>query len=233
MLLAELEFYHSRKIAPTRRLALGKAYLPLQTPPGNGPLLLAGIVGEYLPKIDQDLHEEFLAILFKVQRGESVTQPRLRHRLQQDKVGLSQIRHRLSSTNGKAKYSFGEGDVAPEQNVLAAAYAAGEFPYSARSAIMNLLRKSMKWSGEIGEDFISFLLGHHKEYIVDIGHKDSKSWALHVLGITNPSPTRSEIKQCFRELLRTAHPDTGNLNEDYDAAQRISDLTEARRILLR
>ena len=36
--------------------------------------------------------------------------------------------------------------------------------------------------------------------------------------------------QQFRDLLRVAHPDHGGASDD--AAQRIADLTEARRILL-
>jgi curved DNA-binding protein CbpA len=43
-------------------------------------------------------------------------------------------------------------------------------------------------------------------------------------------PGRSEVQQRFRDLLRAAHPDHGGDTDD--AAQRISDLTEARRILL-
>ncbi len=233
MLLAELEFYHSRKIAPTRRLALGNSYLPFQPPPGSGPLLLAGIVSRYLRHVDHDYHDDYHTILYKIQRGEKVTQPRLRHRLQQDKVGLTQKRHRLFSINGKVKYLFDEGDVAPEQNILAAAYIAGSFPYGIRPATMNLLRKASKWNGDTDQDFVAYLLGHHKNYIVSIGHKDATSWALDVLGITHPAPSRSEIKQRFRELLRTAHPDTRGTSQQYDAAQRISDLAEARRVLLR
>jgi hypothetical protein len=44
-------------------------------------------------------------------------------------------------------------------------------------------------------------------------------------------PDREDIQRQFRDLLRVAHPDHGG---DIDgAAQRISDLTEARRILLK
>jgi DnaJ-class molecular chaperone len=58
-------------------------------------------------------------------------------------------------------------------------------------------------------------------------------WALDTLGLgslESGAPPRVEIQQRFRELLRTAHPDTGGT--DAEAAQRIADLTEARRILL-
>jgi hypothetical protein len=38
------------------------------------------------------------------------------------------------------------------------------------------------------------------------------------------------VQRQFREMLRAAHPDHGGAHED--AAERIADLTEARRILL-
>ena len=43
-------------------------------------------------------------------------------------------------------------------------------------------------------------------------------------------PDRDDVQRQFRDLLRVAHPDHGGDSDD--AAQRISDLTEARRILL-
>ena len=50
--LAVLEIYHSRPIAPTRRVALGRRSLPIEPPPGPGGLLLAGIVARFLPDVD-------------------------------------------------------------------------------------------------------------------------------------------------------------------------------------
>jgi curved DNA-binding protein CbpA len=43
-------------------------------------------------------------------------------------------------------------------------------------------------------------------------------------------PDRSEVQQRFRDLLREAHPDHGGAHDD--AAHRIAELAEARRILL-
>ena len=43
MLLAELEVFHNRPFSPTRRIALGRRNLPLDPPPGYGPLLLGAI----------------------------------------------------------------------------------------------------------------------------------------------------------------------------------------------
>ena len=66
--------------------------------------------------------------------------------------------------------------------------------------------------------------------------EDPVRWALDLLGFTagaDPDPFRPEradVQRRFRVLLRQAHPDHG---ADADgAAQRIADLTEARRILL-
>ena len=55
MLLAELEVFHSRPIAPTRRVALGVAVLPTSPAPGFGGLLLAGIVASFVDDVDPDL----------------------------------------------------------------------------------------------------------------------------------------------------------------------------------
>ncbi len=49
-------------------------------------------------------------------------------------------------------------------------------------------------------------------------------------GGAGPGPGRSAIQRRYRELLMAAHPDHGGVAGD--AAQRIADLTEARRILL-
>ena len=52
-----------------------------------------------------------------------------------------------------------------------------------------------------------------------------------VLGLdSGDSPIRKDIQKAFRVLLRDAHPDHGGAS--IDAAGRIADLREARRILL-
>ena len=44
MLLAEFEIFHSRPIAPTRRLALGRLMLPVEPAPGFGGILLGAVL---------------------------------------------------------------------------------------------------------------------------------------------------------------------------------------------
>jgi curved DNA-binding protein CbpA len=57
-------------------------------------------------------------------------------------------------------------------------------------------------------------------------------WALGVLGLGRGSarPGRQAVQQRFRKLLREAHPDHGG--DAAEAALRISQLSEARRVLL-
>jgi hypothetical protein len=61
---------------------------------------------------------------------------------------------------------------------------------------------------------------------------DPVGWAIDTLGIVGEDrrPGRSAVQRSFREALRDAHPDHGGHNGD--AAKRIADITEARRILL-
>ena len=232
--LALLEIYHSRPIAPTRRVALGRRLLPIDPAPGPGGLLLAGIVARFLPDVDTDFHDDYLRLLHQLQRGERITQPRLRHRLQQDVVGLTRSRHRLERHEGRLRFVFHAGRGAPEQYVLAAAYAAGELAYGDRPPVMDLMRKAEKWKGPVDGKLIAHLTGRVDGFASEAGMGDPVGWAMGTLGFDlgeTGSPPRDEIQQRFRELLRTAHPDTA-AEDDVDPAQRIADLTEARRILM-
>lgn len=232
--LGVLEIYHSRPIAPTRRVALGRRSLPIDPPPGPGGLLLAGIVARFLPDVDADFHDDYLKLLQQLQRGERITQPRLRHRLQRDVVGLTRSRHCLERHEGKLRFVFQANRAAPEQYVLAAAYAAGELPYTDRPPIMDLMRKAEEWKGPVDGKLIAHLTGRLDGFASNAGLGDPVGWAMGTLGFDLAlvgQPERDEIQQRFRDLLRTAHPDTATADE-MDFAQRIADLTEARRILL-
>lgn len=229
MLLAELEVFHSRPITPTRRVALGDTRLPLDPPPGAGGVLLAGVVARFLPDVDVDFHEDFLDLLGQLQRGQRIPQPRLRHRLQVDRIGLMRSTHRLVRRDGVLRFDFEQQRGAPEQQVLAAAYAAGRAPYGDRPVIMDLLRRAERWRGPIDRSLIAHLTGRGDQLGADV-HGDPLGWALSTLGF-DERPARPLVQSRFRELLRIAHPDTAESTEG-DASQRIADLTEARRILL-
>ena len=68
MILAELEIWHSRPIAPTRRVAIGEHDLPCDPPPGYGGILLAGIVASCITGLDPDNHPDLLRLAVTAQQ---------------------------------------------------------------------------------------------------------------------------------------------------------------------
>lgn len=235
MILAELEVYHSRPIAPTRRVSLGHAVLPTDDSPGMGGLLLGGVVARYSSLIDPDLLEELEILSYQVEQGQRIPQPRLRHRLQTDRVGLSRSVHQLERLpNKRLHLNFETKNEAPAQFVLAAVYAAGRLPRAARGDVMKVIRRAIGWQGPTDD---GVLLGHlsstYDRYALSSSSQsDPVAWALEVLGLdsTGEVPDSDELRRLFRSELRRAHPDAAGAAED--AADRIAELTEARRILL-
>lgn len=237
VILAELEVYHSRPIAPTRRVALGATYLPVDDSPGFGGLLLGGVVARYSKALDADLLEELEILSYQVEQGQRIPQPRLRHRLQTDRIGLSRSVHRLERLpNNRLHLAFEPENEAPPQFVLAAVYAAGAMPRSARVEVMKVIRRAIGWQGDASNDGV--LLGHlsstYERYALSSSSQaDPVAWALEVLGLDPEGelPDKAALKKRFRSQLREAHPDVAGASSD-EAADRIAELTEARRILL-
>ena len=89
MVVAELEIWHSRPIAPTRRVAVGDHDLPCDPAPGFGGILLAGIVASSIGALDLDWHPELLRLTHQLEDGSRIPQPRLRHRLLRRWRGLN------------------------------------------------------------------------------------------------------------------------------------------------
>ena len=233
MLLAELEVRHSRPYAPTRRVALGRLYLPTEPSPGHGGLLLAGIVAAGVSALDDDdLLDRIDSLLGDLERGARIVQPRLLHRFQVDTHGLDRSHHRLvgdAAGDGIELEVDGHGAVLPQ--ILGAVYAAGQLSYAVRGDVFRLLRRATRWTGAIDDRLIAFLAGDEAGSFRRRGLPNDERWALQVLGFDPGSePARSAIQKQFRSLLRESHPDHGA--EIEGAGQRIQDLTEARRILL-
>ena len=230
MLLAELEVFHSRPIAPTRRVAIGTTVLPTSPAPGFGGLLLGGIVATFIPEVDPDLLDELTRLTHQLEAGQRIAQPRLRHRLQDDRVGLSKCRHQLIGTGEELIFEIHES-IAAEPNVLASVYAAGRLDPSVRPAVMGALRRAMHWRAELGPEFVEYLTeARSTVHWSTLGGRDPIVWALGVMGLPPEASGRRDVQNRFRDLLREAHPDHGG--DADDAAQRITELTEARRILL-
>lgn len=228
MLLAELEIWHSRPITPTRRVALGHLVLPADPTPGFGGVLLGAVIARHLFEVDDDLHPDIQRLILEVQRGDRVVQPRLRHRFQVDRHGLSRSVHKLVGEDDAAEFVFGtHGN--PLQQVLGAIYALERLEPATRRALGPVLVRSMSWRGPIGASFISYLVGNATNSVSALA--DPRAWALEVLGFPAGTikPTKREITQRFRDKLRLVHPDHGGAEDR--ASREIADLAEARRVL--
>ena len=238
MLLAELEVFHSRPIAPTRRVALGPSRLPTDPSPGFGGILLAGIVAGHMDQLDPELFDDLHRLTLQLEAGQRIPQPRLRHRFQTDRIGLTRSVHRLVGHGEDLEFEF-ELKGAAAQHILAAVYAAGRLDAEPRARVLGALRLAMRWTGDLDRRFVAHVTGldRARPWSADAFH-DPVGWAIGILGLSlaggrgagDPRPDRSTVQRQFRDLLRAAHPDHGGDTDD--AAARISDLTEARRILL-
>ena len=234
VIVAELEIYHSRPIAPTRRIALGTRNLPIDPAPGAGGVLLAGILANTAPNIEGDLREHLMWLLEELAAGRRVTQPRVRHRYQRDQVGLLRSTHRLLADGTNLLFDFGDARGKPVQFALGALYCAGSLPLTARPAVFDAMRFALMWGRPVDEQFISAVMGGRTASLIDLElWNDPVAWALEILDLTGDdgdAPNKRIVQRRFRSLLREAHPDHGGGSDD--AAKRIADLTAARKILL-
>jgi hypothetical protein len=235
VILAELEVFHSRVYSPTRRIALGHRELPLEPAPGFGPLLLGGIVAVGAEDFDADDFDLLQTLMARLEHGHRVVQPQIRNRFQTDQHGLARTVGRLLGGGDTSDFEFDfDGNGSPLQMTLAAIYAAGQMPLSVRPPVFDVLRKALRWRGPLGPSLVTHLSGRFGAPSWSArAYLDPDGWALELLGFGDKpsSPSKREIQRKFRRLVRDAHPDHGAESEG--AAQRIAELTEARRILLK
>lgn len=236
VIVAELEIYHSRAIAPTRRLALGDRNLPVDPAPGAGGLLLAGILAHAAPGVAGDLREDLVDLMIELEAGRRVPQPRVRHRFQTDRVGLLRSVHRLVAEGQDLRFDFDDEYGSPVHQALGAVYAAGSLPAEPRRRVFEGLQIALVWGRAVDQRFISSVMGGRAPSMLALAAwNDPVAWALEVLGLEGGGgdqerPPRRVVQRRFRQMLREAHPDHGAGTDG--AARRISDLAEARRILL-
>lgn len=234
MIVAELEIFHSRPIAPTRRIALGRRNLPIEPAPGAGGVLLAGIVAHTAPAIEADLREGLVWLLEELAAGRRVSQPRIRHRYQRDQIGLLRATPRLRAEGDQLHFDFDDQRAKPVQLALAALYAAGSLPETVRPDVFDIIRAGLLWSRPVDQRFISHVMGGGIGSLVEVmAWNDPVAWALEILDLSvaeGSEPSKRAVQRRFRSLLREAHPDHGGHSDA--AAKRIAELTEARRILL-
>ena len=240
MLVAELEIFHSRPIAPTRRIALGEQWLPgpdRGSGPGFGGLLLGAICASFGHMLADEAMADAAKLTYELEQGRQIQQPRLRYRLQHDRVGLSRSRQRLygpgpAEADGPLVCDLETSRAAPSQLLLGAVYAAGMLAPPQRGEAMRAVRRGLAWRGEIGEALFAYLCDRQKIAQSPKAVSDPVGWALEVLGLDSSvdAPGQAAVQRGFREALRAAHPDLGASRSA--AADRIAELSEARRILL-
>jgi hypothetical protein len=233
MVVAELEVFHSRPIAPTRRVALGDSTLPVSPHPGPGAVLLGAVMAANVAAIAPDLHDELNRLMTDVESGRRIPQPRLRHRFQVDRIGLQRSVHRLVGTGQMLRLELDDRG-APVQQALAAVYAVGTLGPGQRRQVMDVVRRGSHWRGDLGDRLLAHLAGRGGAQLWVGIADDPVQWARDVFGLTgydDPDELdRRAVQRRFRQLLRDAHPDHGGATDE--AARRIAELAEARRILL-
>jgi hypothetical protein len=202
--------------------------LPADPAPGFGGLLLGAVVANHIVGVDPDLHPGVARLITEIDRGDRVVQPRLRHRFQVDRHGLSHSRHRMVGKEDDIEFDFGTtgSDLA---QVLGAVYAVERLEQASRRVITPVLLKAMQWRGPIGPALIAHLAGAQSDTLSALA--DPHAWALETLGFPagTTRPSKREVSKQYRICMRDVHPDHGGAAGD--ASKAILDLNEARRIL--
>ncbi len=202
--------------------------LPVDPAPGFGGLLLGAVVAQHLEGVNDDLIPDVHRLLNEVESGGRVVQPRLRHRFQIDRHGLSHSTHRLVGEGEDISFDFGSTGTDLAQ-VLGAIYAVERLAPEHRRLIAPVLQKAARWRGPIGPSMIAYLAGSQTTTLEALA--DPSGWAMQLLGfeLGGPRPSKRQVTKAFRTHMRDVHPDHGGA--EIDAAKAMSDLAEARRIL--
>ena len=180
--------FHSRSYSPTRRLALGRSVLPLDPPPGFGPLLLGGIVAVGADELDAEDRESLLRLMTRLERDLRVVQPQVRNRFQTDHQGLARTVGRLEG-EGQLEFDF-DGNGSPLQMALAATYAAGGFPVGVRPRVFDVLRKGLAWLGRDRPSTHHAPVGPHRTGVVE----RCRLWRSERLGTGPARPRRPRLE---------------------------------------
>lgn len=181
MVLAELNAFVSRPIAPTRRIALGDVHLDCTHPPDTGGVLLAAIIAEYSRHLDDDTHAGLVELMERITTDERVPQPMMRHRFQTDRVGLQHITYRLDAHGDQLHVRFPPEDATPAQHVLVAVYAAATIDRPERLDVVAFMERALSYLGSNHDDLIRFLSGGRGGEYLALG--DPVRWALGVLSL--------------------------------------------------
>ena len=191
MLLAELEVWHTRVRAPTRRVALGHLVLPADPPPGFGGLLLGAVVAAHIDDVDDDLVPDVHRLIRQVEAGERIVQPRLRHRYQVDRHGLGRSLHQLVGEGDELRFDFDSTGLGRWRWCSAPSTRWSAWRSAVAASSPRSLHQAMRWSGPVGPALITHLAGTSAVPLSALA--DPRAWAMDVLGfpIGSPTPTRT------------------------------------------
>jgi len=228
MILAELEVWHTRPLAPTRRVSLGNLVLPVDPAPGFGGLLLGAVLAGHIGDVPEDLVPDVHRLIDQIDRDQRVVQPRLRHRFQVDRHGLALSAHRLMGDGEEITFDFHTTGSGLAQ-VLGAVYAVERLDPASRHIIVPVLHKAMRWRGVVGPALIAHLAGTNSTALATLA--DPRAWAMDILGFPpgSATPSRKEVTAQFRAKMRGVHPDHGG--DQATASTAVFELAEARKIL--
>lgn len=245
MVLAELLVRHTRRHMPTRRVAIGEAYLPTSGP-AHGAVLLGAIVAECLPELDPEQADLLPRLIDDARDGLAVPRIAMRYRLQTDTHGLDRSRHRIVEEAGRTVLEL-DRHGRPDPQVIGVVMAAGQLPPSARSVAFRAVKDALRHPGRlpVGVEVRRMLMGLPGDAPPpagvwigggDLGYgwvgvSTEQRWAMEVLGLgAGAALDRADVQARFRRLVRLAHPDHGA--DGQGAAQRMAELSEARTVLL-
>jgi hypothetical protein len=248
--LAHLLVRHTRRHMPTRRVAVGEAYLPTGGR-AYGALLVAAVVAECLPELDEEQQELLPRLLDDARDGLTVPRIALRYRLQTDTHGLDRSRHRVVDEGGRIVLEL-DRHGRPDPQLIGAVMAAAALAPSARSVALRAVDDARRRAGTRPDGRLPGLAGIEVRRLllgvagappppVGTGARGDESgwssvpaeqrWAMEVLGLRSDAALdRGDVQARFRRLVRLAHPDHGA--ERHGAAERVAELSEARAVLL-
>jgi hypothetical protein len=252
VLLAELNVHHTRRHMPTRRVALGDAYLP--TSGGMwGAVLLGAVVAEFYDELDDEQRELLPRLVHDAYDGLAVPRIALRYRLQTDTHGLDRSRHRIvSEASGAAGPLVLELDChgAGVPQLIGAVMGGAALPPTPRRVALRAIETAIT-QPQLPDGLIVRRLaegvpglqpfaprsgagngnGNRTDDDRWRGVPAERRWAMEVLGLrAGMTVGRRDVQARFRRLVRVAHPDHGATDDG--AAERLSELTEARELLL-
>lgn len=235
MIVAEMEAFYSRPVAPTRRIAVGELLLPEDGAEDAAAMLLGGVIAAFGRRLDEDDVVELQRLITDVDLGRRIPQPRLRHRFQSDRIGLKRSATMLvTDSAGFYELLLDHTNGTSAQHALAAVYSSRQLTPKVRRSVATAMRRGLEWVGEVGPELLGTLRpgASGRNLGPAATASDPVSWALGVLGLSalDGRPPRTEVRQAFRDALRLAHPDHGA--SEQAAAGRIAELDTARRILL-